>query len=153
MNTTQIIREELIKVLNESTSLGGGIKKILKTTAAYQILDNSLVGPSTWTQGGCAVLADALKTLFKFPIYVVIDKNKNDSVQHFGVKTNQNTIIDADGEHKGIDEWLIFFKKNEYSSDGLYVEKLDRQKHNTSGIVFDLKASQQLVDLIKKHLK
>ena len=135
--------------LNESQK--SGIRNILNSDAAYQILDNSSAGESTWCAGGCAILAYALKMVYGYPIYVIYDYNYK-RTQHFIVQTPRGTYIDCDGEQKDI---LRNFIRKEY-----FEEKFKGVKPNlkilpytedlkNDSIPIDMNASQKLAELIK----
>ena len=136
-------------LLNESQK--SGIRNILNSDAAYQILDNSSAGESTWCAGGCAILAYALKMVYGYPIYVIYDYNYN-RTQHFIVQTPRGTYIDCDGEQNDI---LRNFIRKEY-----FEEKFKGIKSNlkilpytedlkNDSIPIDMNASRKLAELIK----
>lgn len=136
-------------LLNESQK--SGIRTILNSDAAYQILDNSNAGESTWCAGGCAILAYALKMVYGYPIYVIYDYNYN-RTQHFIVQTPRGTYIDCDGEQNDI---LRNFIRKEY-----FEEKFKGIKSNlkilpytedlkNDSIPIDMNASRKLAELIK----
>jgi hypothetical protein len=60
------------------------IKKTLQSKEAYEILDNSNCAGSTWTSGGCAILARALNKISKY---------KRFSFQHFLAHTCKVVFI------------------------------------------------------------
>jgi hypothetical protein len=138
MDVNVVIKEEIV---NFKSSL----KKILNSNEAYEVLDNSKAGESTWCAGGCAILAYALNTLYGFPVYVIYDYNNN-QIDHFMVKGNNNTFIDCDGEQKNI---LHNFKRKEnLSNKKMGILKYSENLKN-NGIPIDMEASQKLVELIK----
>lgn len=126
------------------------IKKIINSDAAYEILDSSNSAGSTWTSGGCAILAKALNSLYDYPIYVIYNRNFA-SPEHFGVMTPTGSIVDADGEHANTDEWLQFFKENEIPRAGELIVYPYVSGMKMGGINFDQRASDKLADLIKNN--
>ena len=124
-----------------------GIRAILDTDEAYEILDSTRANGSTWCAGACAVLAYALNIVYGYPIYVIY--NRTDSqVEHFVVLTPKGTYIDCDGEQKQL---LTNFRRKDFY---LHPEKkLEIRPYtedlNTNDIVFDMTASQKLAELIK----
>ena len=125
------------------------IKNIVNTDAAYEILDSSNCAGSTWTSGGCAILAQALNKVSGYPMYVIY--NVEYGVEHFGVMTPDGSIMDADGEHNNTDAWLKFFKENEHPRRGKLVVIPYESDVNMKGINFDSAASIELAKLISKH--
>jgi len=128
------------------------IKKIVNSDAAYEILDNSNCAGSTWTSGGCAILASALNKVKGYPIYVIFNRNFK-SPEHFGVMTPTGSIIDADGEHSSADEWLQFFKENEFPRVGELIVYPYASGMKMGEIKFDQRASDELAELIKSYNK
>ncbi len=126
------------------------IKKIINSDAAYEILDSSNSAGSTWTSGGCAILAKALNTIYNYRIYVIYNRNFR-SPEHFGVMTPTGSIIDADGEHSSSDEWLQFFKENEMPRAGELIVYPYASGMKMGEIKFDQEASDSLAELIKNQ--
>lgn len=126
------------------------LKKIVRTDAAFDILDNSSCAGSDWGAGGCAILAQALNKLEGYPM-VVIYNTKFKGAEHFGVKTPSGKILDHDGEHPSEDAWLKFFKENEIPREGDLVVIPFGQGVEMDGIKFDDKASEELAKLIQKY--
>lgn len=126
------------------------LKSIINSDAAYEILDDSNCAGGTWTEGGCAILAQALHMLEGYPMYVIHNEKYN-SVEHFGVKTPEGTILDADGEHASEEAWLEFFKENEIPRPGELDVRKFNPRINFTGINFDDEAANRLAELIKKH--
>lgn len=126
------------------------LKNIVNSDAAYEILDNSNCAGSTWTEGGCAILAQALNMLEGYPMYVIYNKRIGSS-EHFGVMTPDGAILDADGEHNSTDAWLKFFKENEMPRAGELVVIPFDSGVDMEGINFDDDAAKELALLIKKH--
>lgn len=124
------------------------IKKIINSDAAYEILDNSSCEGSTWTSGGCAILAQALNILEGHPIYLIFNRNFR-TPEHFGIKLPSGSIFDADGEHKNEESWLDFFKKNESPRLGELIVMPYVNGMDVGEIIFDEKAAVELADLIK----
>jgi len=126
------------------------LKKIVNSDAAYEILDSSNCAGSTWTEGGCAILAQALNMLEGYPIYVIYNKRIGSS-EHFGVMTPSGAILDADGEHRNTDAWLNFFKENEMPRAGELVVIPFNSEVDMEGIHFDDEAARELAGLIGKQ--
>jgi hypothetical protein len=145
MNLINIIKEELQnlnKDLNKTS-----LKSILNSNEAYAILDNSNAGESTWCAGGCAILAFALNILYKYPIYVIYDYDNN-QIDHYIVKTPNNTFIDCDGEQQNI---LQNFKRKEgIKNKNLKIIEYSHKLKNTD-IPIDINASNKLAELIKNQ--
>jgi hypothetical protein len=130
----------LIKDLNKIS-----LKSILNSNEAYAILDNSNAGESTWCAGGCAILAFALNILYKYPVYVIYDYDNN-QIDHFIVKTSNNTFIDCDGEESNK---LEQYKKREgLENKNLKTIEYSHNLKNTD-IPIDMNASNKLAELIK----
>ena len=126
------------------------IKKIINSEAAYEILDNSNCAGSTWTSGGCAILASALNKLEGYPIYVIFNKNFR-SPEHFGVMTPSGSILDADGEHKNSKSWINFLKNNEILRPGELVVYPYISGMKLDGVKLDDEASDKLAELIRNY--
>jgi hypothetical protein len=138
----EIVREEINEMQNKNN-----LHDILNSNEAYEILDSSSAGESTWCAGGCAILAYALNIVYGYPIYVIIKPEDENSIDHFVVKTPNNTYIDCDGEQKNI---LQNFKRKEhYMNPNIKLNLVPYTKdlYNRS-IPIDMKASQKLADLI-----
>jgi hypothetical protein len=137
----EIVREEINEMQNKNT-----LKKILNSNEAYEILDNSKAGESTWCAGGCAILAFALNIVYGYPIYVIYDYDWK-QIDHFIVKTPNNTYIDCDGEQKDIVS--NFRKKEHYERPDVKLGILPyTQNLKNNGVPIDMEASQKLADLI-----
>ena len=144
-------KESLAKVDEEQILNKKGIRAILDTDAAYEILDSSKANGSTWCAGGCAILAYALQIAYSYEIYVIYN-NTDKQVEHFGVKTPNNTFIDCDGEQR---EWLKNFRRKDFylhPEKKLSVLPLRHPENlNLTDIVIDMTASQKLADMIKNN--
>jgi hypothetical protein len=127
------------------------IKKIINSDSGYDILDNSNCAGSTWSEGGCAILAQAINFLKGYPIYVIFNK-KYKSPEHFGVKLPDGKMFDADGEHINEKSWLKFFKNNEIVRDGELIVLPFIKEMEIQGINFDETASKNLVKLLKDRI-
>lgn len=128
------------------------IKKIVRTDAAFEILDNSNCAGTDWGSGGCAILAQALNKLEGYPIVVIYNLDY-EGPEHFGVMTPSGTILDHDGEHKGAKPWLNFFVNNEHPREGALTVKEFTPDMNMNGIKFDSEASDKLAELIRSYNK
>ena len=128
------------------------IKKIVHSDEAYNILDNSSCEGSTWTSGGCAILARAINMIEGYPIYVIFNRNYK-TPEHFGVKLPDGSIFDVDGQHKNENSWLNFFIKNEIVRPGELVVLPYIDGMDMGDVIFDDKASIQLANLIKNRKK
>jgi hypothetical protein len=137
MEVLNIVREEIV-------DFKSAFKKILNSNEAYEILDNSNAGASTWCAGGCAILAYALNIAYGFPIYVIYDLDLN-QIDHFVVKTPNNTYIDCDGEQIHI---INNFKRKERITNNLKLLKYSIELKN-NGIPIDMEASKKLAELLK----
>ncbi len=126
------------------------LKKIVRTDAAFDILDSSNCSGSDWGAGGCAILAQALNKLEGYPM-VVIYNYDYEGPEHFGVMTPSGSIIDHDGEHKSSKSWIKFFVENEHPREGALSVKYFTTDMNLNGIKFDDKASDRLAELIKNY--
>lgn len=126
------------------------IKKIVRTDAAFEILDNSNCAGTDWGSGGCAILAQALNRLRGYPIVVIYNLDY-EGPEHFGVITPSGTILDHDGEHKSSSSWLRFFIDNEHYRNGALTVKHYTPDMNMDGVKFDSEASDKLAELIKNH--
>lgn len=127
------------------------LKKIIRTEEAFDILDKSNCSGSDWGSGGCAILAQALNKLTKYPIYVIYN-TKHNSAEHFGVKTEKGTFIDHDGEHKNEESWVNFFLENEMPRSGDLIVIPYNKNVNIEGIKFDNKASEELKSFIRNKM-
>jgi hypothetical protein len=139
-----LVNEVIENFINENS-----IKPILNSKEAYEILDNSTAGESTWCAGGCAILAHALNMIFRYDIYVIYDYGRN-QIDHFVVKTPNNTYIDCDGEQKNI---LDNFKRKEgltHNKNLVLIPYSEDLRNN--GIPVDMRASRNLGRLIKSRL-
>lgn len=126
------------------------IKKIVRTDAAFEILDNSNCAGTDWGSGGCAILAQALNRLGGYPIVVIYNLDY-EGPEHFGVITPSGTILDHDGEHKNSSSWLRFFIDNEHYRSGALTVKYYTPNMNMDGVKFDSEASDKLAELIKNY--
>ncbi len=121
------------------------INNILTSEIAYDILDSSNANGGTWCAGGCAILAFALNITYGFPVYVIYNKTLN-QIEHFGVKTPDNTYIDCNGEQR---EWIRNFKRREFYMHPEYeliILPYDNNLNNKH-IPIDMSASKKLVEL------
>jgi hypothetical protein len=123
------------------------IKKILQSKEAYEILDNSNCAGSTWTSGGCAILAKALNKISNYPIFIIFNRNYK-SPEHFGIKLPNGNILDADGKHKDEKHWIKFFVENELPRKGELIVLPYIEGMNLGDILFDEEASDELAKLI-----
>jgi len=126
------------------------LKKIVRTDAAFDILDSSNCAGSDWGAGGCAILAQALNKLEGYPMVVIYNLDY-DAPEHFGVITPSGTILDHDGEHNNSKTWLNFFVKNEHPREGALTIRYFTPDMDMNGIKFDSEASDKLAELIKTH--
>ena len=126
------------------------LKDIVRTDAAFDILDSSNCAGSDWGAGGCAILAQALNRLEGYPMVVIYNLDF-EGPEHFGVITPSGTILDHDGEHGGAKSWIKFFKENEHPREGALTVKYYTPEMDLNGIKFDSDASDKLAELIKNH--
>jgi len=126
------------------------LRDIIRTDAAFEILDGSNCAGSDWGAGGCAILAHALNKLEGYPMYVIYNEDFK-GAEHFGVKTPKGTFIDHDGEHDSKEEWIKFFKENEHPRSGSLVVIPFSSSVGMEGIKFDDAASDKLAKLIQNH--
>jgi lysozyme len=126
------------------------LKKIVRTDAAFEILDNSNCAGTDWGSGGCAILAQALNKIEGYPIVVIYNLDY-EGPEHFGVITPSGTILDHDGEHKNSKSWLRFFIENEHYRSGALTFEYYTPDMNMDGIKFDSEASDKLAELIKNY--
>ena len=126
------------------------IKKIVRSDAAFEILDNSNCAGTDWGAGGCAILAQALNRLKGYPIVVIYNLDY-EGPEHFGVITPSGTILDHDGEHKDSKAWLNFFVNNEHPREGALTVQYYTPDMDLNGIKFDSEASDKLAELIGKY--
>jgi hypothetical protein len=129
------------------------LRLILDSDKAYEILDTTRAGGSTWCAGGCGILAEALNILYGYPLYAVYDHDWG-QVDHMVVRTPRGTFIDCDGEQKGI---LANFKRKEHYERpnvklSLVLYDQDAKTKLRNSIIFDHKASERLAELIKNGL-
>ena len=74
--------------------IGTAVKKFTSSNASFTtILDKTDAQGSTWSAGGCWILADAVQKKFGGELYSVTDKNQT---QHIVTKIGDK-FIDADG--------------------------------------------------------
>jgi hypothetical protein len=125
------------------------LKKKLDSKKAYNILDSTEASGSTWTQGGCAILAFALNKLYEYPVYVIYNKDRK-QVEHFVVKTEDDYYLDYDGKAKEKKK-LTDFVNNELIDDELVILPYNKNL-NISDIVIDDNASENL-SLLLKNIK
>jgi hypothetical protein len=137
--------EQYLNLLLEGLQHFNSLKTILDSDAAYDILDNSEAEGSTWTSGGCAILAFALNRYFGYQVYVIYNLDKDNS-EHFIVRDNNNNFIDYDGKHSDEKEMIERFKDLENIKGRLKVDKWN-SRINSKGIPIDQKAINKLVDL------
>jgi len=123
------------------------MRAILNTDTAYAILDSTEANGSTWCAGGCAILAYALNIAYDYPIYVIYNYTDN-QIEHFGVKTPNNTFIDCDGEQR---EWIRNFQRKEFYTKPTKILKIIQyfKDMKTPDIVIDMEASKKLAVLFK----
>lgn len=126
------------------------LKAIIRTDAAFDILDSSNCAGSDWGAGGCAILASALNKLAGYPIYVIYNE-KFGGAEHFGVMTKSGSILDADGEHPNREAWIKHFEETEMPRPGELVAIPYGRDVGMEGVKFDDKASEELAELIKSH--
>lgn len=143
------LREEIRRLLNEVASddvlLGAKLKKVLDTDEAYKILDSTAAAGSTWSSGGCGILAEALSIALRAEIYVIFNQDKG-VVEHLGVRLNNGKFLDYDGPQKN---WVRNFKNRELLGDyNLKIVKMG-PGIKLGDIPMDKKAAIQLAELIK----
>lgn len=126
------------------------IKKIVRSDAAFDILDNSSCAGTDWGAGGCAILAQAINKLEGYPMVVIYNLDY-DGPEHFGVMTPDGNIIDHDGTHRNSKAWLRFFLENEHPREGALTVKYFTPDMNMNGIKFDDKAATELAELIRQQ--
>lgn len=146
------LREEIRRLLNEVASddvlLGAKLKKVLDSEEAYSILDSTEAKGSTWTSGGCGILAEALSIALRAEIYVIFNQDKG-IVEHLGVRLNNGKFLDYDGPQKN---WVRNFKNRELVGDAeLKIIKLG-PGIKTGEIPMDRKAAIRLAELIKDEI-
>lgn len=140
--------ENLLKEELEATIKKSPLKRILNSNEAYRILDNSEAEGSTWCAGGCAILAFALNMVYDYPIFIIYDYDW-DQIDHFVVKTPNNTYVDCDGEQ--IDIVKNFKRKEHFERPDVKLGLLPYSKTlKNNGIVIDMEASKRLAELIKQ---
>jgi hypothetical protein len=137
--------KEYIDLLLENAE--NGLKAILDSDKAYEILDN--IEGGTWMQGGCAILAFALKQLYNYEVYVIFNTDKNTS-EHFIAKDRNNYFWDYDGKHLGNEEFLDEYKEAEMIKGELKLIKWN-DKIKSDGIPINHTAIAELVELIKSE--
>jgi len=147
------LREQIRRILNESASddvmLGAKLKKVLDTNEAYEILDSTAAAGSTWTTGGCGILAEALAIVLKAEIYVIFNQDKG-IIEHLGVRLKNGKFLDYDGPQKN---WVRNFKNRELLGNyNLKIAKLGPE-FKLGEIPMDRKAAIQLAELIKNGVK
>lgn len=121
------------------------IKDILNSDKMYEILDScKATYGTTPCAGGCAVIAFALNKYYNYPIYVLYNNKKN-VVDHFVVKTNNDTYLDCDGEHQNI---VQSFKSREGIKDNIVLLPYD-VKMNIADMVID----NELINKILEYFK
>ncbi len=118
-------------------------KKFKDDSVAWSILDNSAAEGSDWMSGGCGILAEAFKIAFDYEIYAIYNLSKK-LIDHFVVKTDKGTYLDADGEQKDI---VRSFAKKEGITDKLELLKFT-QGMDAGDIPFDNSASKKLAELL-----
>jgi len=121
------------------------MKAILRSKEAYQILDDSKAPGTTWTAGGCGILALALSEHFSAPIWAVYNTT-NKHVEHFVVKVENGNFLDADGEHR---DMIRDFLQNEIVNGELKLVPYDKSL-DIGDIVMDETAARKLVELFKE---
>lgn len=146
------LREQIRNMLSEAVSddvlLGAKIKKVLDTEEAYSILDSTEAKGSTWTSGGCGILAEALAIALRAEIYAIFNVEKG-VVEHLGVRLNDGKYLDYDGPQKN---WVRNFKNRELVGDAeLKIIKLG-PGIKTGEIPMDRKAAIRLAELIKDEI-
>lgn len=135
--------------INESVSKKNW-KSILNSDEALAILDTTTAKNSTWTEGGCAILAYALKMAFGYEIYCIFSKVLN-HVDHFVCKTKDGEFIDYYGNQKDmVRNWKR--REPDISNKRKWVLRKFEPGMNTGNIPIDMKASKQLAKLIKGKL-
>lgn len=121
------------------------IKNILNSDEVYKILDNNdKTYGLTPCAGGCAVIAFALSKYYNYPVYVLYNNDK-DVVDHFVIKTNENTYIDCEGEH---DDIIKSFKIRENINDDIVLLPYDK-KINIGDIIIN----DDVINKLFKHFK
>lgn len=77
----------------DATTLGNAVKKFCASNESYQLLSNIDPEISTWSSGGCWILADAIQKGFGGTLVAIYD---NGIAQHVLIEMN-GTFIDSDG--------------------------------------------------------
>ena len=130
--------------LSELKTLGSKIKKAIRTKEGYEVLDS--FGGQLWDEGGCWVLAHAIKKEFGGELYAIVFGD--DIAQHVVVKFKDLGYLDGDGfqtEDKLSLRWFKNFKSApeliplEYSVD--------------DEILCDRSAIRKVQELLRKKIK
>lgn len=133
---------------NYMTPSSDDVLKKIHNDEAFEILDRSKASGTTWQEGGCWVLADALVHLWGSYLYVVFNKKMN-RIEHFIVKNNDE-FFDSDGYQ---DEWDIIEKINDEQFGKYHISVYDvlpyDKSMNTSDIVRDVETSLELSNYFK----
>lgn len=146
----KIVQKIIFELLNEAQKVK--LLNLIKSKKAFDILDSSKAPETTWQQGGCWILADALSIFYNSPLYVVFNKTLN-HVDHFVVQISpRDVFLDSDGFQSAkelIGKTREDIGPKHWDSEWEVVEFHDGM--NTGDIPRDLEASQKLVDLFSKY--
>jgi hypothetical protein len=133
-------------VISRGNIIPKNIWRVVDSDEGFEILDSTAATGSDWGEGGCAILAMALKKVIPDGEIIVIYNTKTCLVEHFGLLLN-TLVIDYAGVYYSVQSWLAEFKES-YSVYDVRVVPFSA-KLNIGEIVVDQKASEKLADLIR----
>ena len=122
---------------------------VIDSEEGLAVLDSTKAAGSDWGEGGCAILAFALKQIWEDSCLYVIYNHRLRRVEHFGVRRPNGLVVDSSGVYAGESEWLEEFEAfyTERKGDNLAAIPYSTAQ-NTDEIVIDKAASSRLAELI-----
>jgi hypothetical protein len=144
MKCAELLRENNLRLSKQ-------LKKMMSTREAYEILDSSsqTVG-STWSAGGCAVLAYALHKILPESQIIDIVNTQTRNTEHVAV-VYQNRVYDANGSVAAAD-FVDRFKKQELISADLKMVPHNAGRTKRSDIPIDPALIDTTVDYLTNHI-
>ena len=138
-------------------ALSSAIRTALQSDEAYRILDESRAAGSTWTSGGCLILAHAILAILRDGVMVAVYEDLRPLLIHHFAVLRDGLIWDGDGccREDGFDE---HYRRRELIGERVRHAVIDPARPFASArrgeeeiIPQDLRASDKLATLLRRR--